>query len=239
MLMRLDTLLSQKGFGSRNQIKKLLKSRQVSIDGIKVIEANQIVDARVQDIRVSGKRVEDDSLVYYLLHKPAGVVTANRDQDHQTVIDLIAPKDRKEGLYPVGRLDRDTEGLVLLTNNGPLGFRLLHPKHHVSKTYFVEVNGFLDSDAPEFFKAGVVFLDGTRCQPAFLEILEAGQTLSKAQLTITEGKFHQVKKMFLVYGLKVVYLKRIVFGDFDLGDLPVGHYRPLEKIELQPLFSNI
>ena len=239
MLMRLDTLLGKKGFGSRNQIKKLLKSRQVSIDGIKAIEASQIVDARVQDIRVSGKRVDDDSLVYYLLHKPVGVVTANRDQNHQTVLDLIAPKDRKEGLYPVGRLDRDTEGLVLLTNNGPLGFRLLHPKHHVTKTYFVEVNGFLDTDAPEFFKAGVTFLDGTICQPADLDILEASPTLSKAKLRIREGKFHQVKKMFLAYGLKVVYLQRIAFGDFDLGDLPVGHYRPLDKKELVELFSKI
>lgn len=237
--MRLDTLLTQKGFGSRNQIKTLLKSRQVSLNGAIVTNKAQMVDANVQDIRVSGKQVKDDSLVYYLLNKPAGVVTACRDQHHQTVLDLLAPRDQRQGLYPVGRLDRDTQGLVLITNNGPLGFRLLHPKHHVQKVYEVVVNGYLGQDAISFFKHGVTFLDGTQCQPAFLDIIETSQLSSRAKLTITEGRFHQVKKMFLAYGLKVVFLKRVRFGQFELGDLKSGEYRSLTQEELQALFATL
>ena len=167
-----------------------------------------------------------------MLHKPAGVLSAVRDKKYQTVIDLIAPKDRKDGLYPIGRLDRDTEGLLLLTTNGPLGFRMLHPRRHVEKTYYVEVNGWLGEDAPHFFEKGVSFSDGTLCQPAQLELLEVGQSKSSAHLTIREGKFHQVKKMFLAYGVKVTYLKRIRFGPFWLDDkLAVGAYRKLTNEE--------
>lgn len=159
------------------------------------------------------------------------------DKDHQTVIDLIAPQDRREGLYPVGRLDRDTEGLVLITNNGPLGYRLLHPSHHVDKVYYVEVNGPLGLDAPNFFASGVTFLDGTRCQPADLTILETSLGNSRATIKLAEGKFHQVKKMFLAYGVKVTYLKRISFGGFELGELEVGQYKKLNAKERQKLLD--
>ncbi|MDY3024554.1 pseudouridine synthase [Streptococcus pluranimalium] len=230
--MRMDELLKKQGFGSRNQIKKLLKSHQVKIDGKLVTGANTIVDAQVQKIEVAGQRVRDSSLVYYLLHKPAGIVTARKDGQHQTVLDLLAKEVSKDGLYPVGRLDRDTEGLVLITNNGPLGFKLLHPSHHISKTYLVEVNGYLAEDAVDFFDQGVRFLDGNICKPAQLDILNAEETKSRARLVITEGKFHQVKKMFLAYGLKVTYLKRIAFGPLKLGDLERGQYRPLAKDEI-------
>lgn len=230
--MRMDELLKKQGFGSRNQIKKLLKSHQVKIDGKLVTGANTIVDAQVQKIEVAGQRVRDSSLVYYLLHKPAGIVTARKDDQHQTVLDLLAKEVSKDGLYPVGRLDRDTEGLVLITNNGPLGFKLLHPSHHISKTYLVEVNGYLAEDAVDFFDQGVRFLDGNICKPAQLDILNAEETKSRARLVITEGKFHQVKKMFLAYGLKVTYLKRIAFGPLKLGDLERGQYRPLAKDEI-------
>lgn len=230
--MRMDELLKKQGFGSRNQIKKLLKSHQVKIDGKLVTGANTIVDAQVQKIEVAGQRVRDSSLVYYLLHKPAGIVTARKDGQHQTVLDLLAKEVSKDGLYPVGRLDRDTEGLVLITNNGPLGFKLLHPSHHISKTYLVEVNGYLAENAVDFFDQGVRFLDGNICKPAQLDILNAEETKSRARLVITEGKFHQVKKMFLAYGLRVTYLKRIAFGPLKLGDLERGQYRPLAKDEI-------
>ena len=157
--------------GSRKQVKKLFKSQQIVIDGQPAQSLSQIVDPELQTIHVSGKKVALEGSAYYLLHKPAGVVSAVRDKEHQTVIDLISPQDSREGLYPVGRLDRDTEGLVLITNNGPLGYRMLHPSHHVDKIYQVEVNGFLADDAPEFFASGIAFLDGTRCQPAELTIL--------------------------------------------------------------------
>ncbi|WP_394404904.1 pseudouridine synthase [Streptococcus sp. 20-1249] len=233
--MRLDKCLGQAGFGSRNQIKKLLRGRQVRIDGEIVTAINHIVDMDLQDIRVADKKVEGLASTYLLLNKPAGVVTAVSDQEHETVLDCLAAEDRATGLYPVGRLDRDTEGLVLLTNNGPLGFRLLHPQYHIDKTYYVEVNGPLEPDAPDFFARGVTFLDGTVCNPAHLEVLSSGVEKSCAEITISEGKFHQVKKMFLAYGVKVTYLRRIRFGEFHLGDLPVGAYRPLNTEELQIL----
>lgn len=230
--MRLDKLLGQAGYGSRNQVKKLIRSRQVYVDGVLAERDNLNVDASLQTITVSGKKLEHSPEVYYLMNKPAGVVSARRDKEHQTVIDLIKPEDWREGLYPVGRLDRDTEGLVLITNNGPLGFALLHPRYHVAKTYYVEVNDVLGPDAPEFFESGVVFEDGTVCKPAQLEILSSASDKSCARITISEGKFHQVKKMFLAYGVKVTYLKRISFGDFVLDEkLPRGSYRPLTEEE--------
>lgn len=223
--------------GSRKQVKKLFKSQQIVIDGQPAQSLSQIVDPELQTIQVSGKKVALEGSAYYLLYKPAGVVSAVRDKDHQTVIDLISPQDSWEGLYPVGRLDRDTEGLVLITNNGPLGYRMLHPSHHVEKVYYVEVNGRLGEDAPAFFASSIAFLDGTRCQPADLTILEATLDHSRATIKLAEGKFHQVKKMFLAYGLKVTYLKRIAFGGFELGDLERGSYRQLSPNEMEHLLT--
>ncbi|HFU7319704.1 TPA: 16S rRNA pseudouridine(516) synthase [Streptococcus agalactiae] len=231
--MRLDKLLGQAGFGSRNQVKKLICSRQVSVDGQIVTKDNVIVDSGLQSIFVGKERVCLKESSYYLLYKPSGVVSAVRDSEHKTVIDLISEKDKVEGLYPIGRLDRDTEGLLIITNNGPLGYRMLHPKHHVAKTYYVEVNGFLERDAITFFEEGVVvFDDGTKCKPAELTIDTANNDKSTARITITEGKFHQVKKMFLAYGVKVIYLRRISFGDLRLDmNLKPGQYRRLRDSE--------
>ncbi|HFU4203387.1 TPA: pseudouridine synthase [Streptococcus suis] len=235
--MRLDKCLENAKIGSRKQVKKLFKTQQITIDGRCAQALNQIVDPDLQDIQVSGRKIELAGSVYYLLHKPAGLVSAVTDKEHQTVIDLIALEDRKEGLYPVGRLDRDTEGLVLVTNNGPLGYRMLHPSHHVDKVYYLEVNGLLAEDAPDFFASGVTFLDGTRCQPADLTILESSLEHSRATIKLAEGKFHQVKKMFLAYGVKVTYLKRISFGGFDLGSLTRGAYRTLTQKETEHLLT--
>ncbi|HEL9597801.1 TPA: 16S rRNA pseudouridine(516) synthase [Streptococcus suis] len=235
--MRLDKCLEKAKISSRKQVKKLFKAQQISIDGQLARSLSQIVDPDIQDIQVSGRKVELEGSVYYLLHKPRGVVSAVTDKDHQTVIDLIASQDRREGLYPVGRLDRDTEGLVLITNNGPLGYRLLHPSHHVDKVYYVEVNGPLGLDAPNFFASGVTFLDGTRCQPADLTILETSLGNSRATIKLAEGKFHQVKKMFLAYGVKVTYLKRISFGGFEIGELEAGQYKKLNDKERQKLLD--
>lgn len=236
--MRLDHFLGEAGQGSRNQIKRLLKSQQVRIDGEVETNPAAIVDSGLQEIEVSGKRIAIKSHCYYMLNKPAGVVTAVTDKEHQTVLDCIHPEDRTEGLYPIGRLDRDTEGLVLITDNGPLGFRMLHPQYHVSKTYYVEAKGPLENDAVAFFENGVTFLDGRICKPAILEIFSSESEKSCAKLTISEGKFHQVKKMFLAYGVKVTYLKRISFGQFHLeDDLPAGHYRELTLEEKKVLKS--
>lgn len=230
--MRLDKCLEKAGLGSRNQVKRLFKAKQIKVDGKRATRLSQIVDPNLQDITVSGKTIELEPAVYYLLNKPAGVVTAVSDKNHQTVIDLIDKKDFRQGLYPIGRLDRDTEGLLLVTNNGPLGYRMLHPKHHVKKTYELVVNGFLADDAVGFFAKGVRFLDGRVCQPAELKIVEANIQESRAFITISEGKFHQVKKMFLAYGVKVIFLKRVSFGGFRLDpNLQVGAYRPLNDEE--------
>lgn len=225
------------GVGSRKQVKRLYKAGQIVVDGKVASSLSQIVDPGLQDIRVAGRQIELSGSVYYLLHKPAGVVSAVSDREHQTVVDLISPPDRREKLYPLGRLDRDTEGVVLITNNGPLGYRMLHPSHHVDKVYYVEVNGPLEPTAPDFFAAGVTFLDGTRCQPAELTVLASSLEHSRATIKLAEGKFHQVKKMFLAYGVKVTYLKRIAFGGFELGDLEKGDYRPLTSDEIQVLMT--
>lgn len=229
--MRLDKLLEQAECGSRRSVKKLLRSNQVSVDGRVATKSNQIVDSQLQDIYVSGVKIKVPGSRYYLLNKPAGVVTACRDTQYQTVIDLITPKDRVEGLYPVGRLDRDTEGLILVTNNGPLGYRMLHPKHHVSKKYFVRVNGYLDDDVVSFFASGVKFLDGTKCAPAHLSLGKSSFLSSEAEVTLSEGKCHQIKKMFLAYGVKVTYLKRVSFAGLALVGIPLGKYRKLSQKE--------
>lgn len=230
--MRLDKLLHLAGLGSRRETKQLIKAGQVTIDGQPASSPNSNVDSGLQEIYLRDKRITLGQETYFLMNKPRGVVSACRDKDHQTVLDLLAPADRKEGLYPIGRLDRDTEGLILLTTNGPLGYHMLHPRYHVEKTYYVEVNGPLQATAIDFFRQGVVFLDGTSCQPAELQILASGSDRSRAYLTIAEGKFHQVKKMFLAYGVKVTYLKRVSFGPFELEEnLPAGHYRPLTAAE--------
>ncbi|EHI68726.1 pseudouridine synthase [Streptococcus ictaluri] len=233
--MRLDKLLGISSLGSRNQVKTLIKSQAVKVDGQVVIKGNQNVDPGLQVISVRGKVIQGLNHRYFIVHKPAGVVTACKDTEHRTILDLIDNQDHKEGLYPIGRLDRDTEGLILVTDNGPLGFRMLHPKHHVDKTYLVSVNGYLRNDAIAFFQKGVSFLDQTVCKPARLEILKATADQSDALLTISEGKFHQVKKMFLAYGLKVIRLKRLSFGIFQLGDLALGQYRELTLDEQEKI----
>ncbi|TWT12412.1 pseudouridine synthase [Streptococcus sp. sy004] len=231
--MRLDVLLGLVG-KSRREMKYLIKTGQVTIDGQRAASYHLNVDTGLQEIRVEQDLLRIGQETYFILNKPKGVVSACQDKEHQTVVDLLAPVDRKDRIYPVGRLDRDTEGLLLLTTNGPLGYQLLHPSYHVTKTYEVVVNGPLLADANDFFAQGVVFLDGKTCQPAQLEIIETGDEQSKARITIVEGKFHQVKKMFLAYGVKVTYLKRISFGPFHLDDaLPVGHYRALTRQEIE------
>ncbi|ELY5747883.1 rRNA pseudouridine synthase [Streptococcus iniae] len=229
--MRLDKLLEMSAVGSRNQVKKIIKAHGVVVDGNIAKSGSQNVDPGLQTILVNDKQIHFFPATYLLVNKPQGVVSARSDAKHKTVIDLIGEEDFVEGLYPIGRLDRDTEGLVLVTNNGPLGFRMLHPKHHVTKEYFIKVNGLLGDDAVAFFDKGVAFLDGTRCQPSKLRIIQQGEEESSAYLTISEGKFHQVKKMFLSYGLKVTYLKRTAFDALKLNDLKVGCYRQLTDTE--------
>ena len=231
--MRLDNLLAQKKI-SRKAMKQTLLKKEILVDGLPASSLAQNVDTGLQELIFQGRRIQGYEHTYLMLHKPAGVVTANKDKNLPTVMDLLPKHLQSEQLYAIGRLDRDTTGLLLLTDNGPLGFQLLHPQYHVDKTYQVEVNGALTPNHIQKFKDGIVFLDGTTCKPAQLEILSSSPTFSQATITISEGKFHQVKKMFLSVGVKVTALKRVQFGDFTLDpELAEGHYRPLNQEELE------
>ena len=195
---------------------------------------SQNVDTGLQTITLEEQPVLGKPHQYFMMNKPLGVVTANSDRKHQTVLDLIRPEDFNEDLYSVGRLDRDTCGLLLITDNGPLGFQLLHPQYHITKMYEVEVNGLLDNQMIKAFQKGIVFLDGTICKPALLTIHSSTPNKSTATVTISEGKFHQIKKMFLTVGVKVTSLKRTHFGAFELDpNLAAGEYRAFNQSELE------
>ena len=231
--MRLDRLLAQEKV-SRKAMKQALLKKEILVDDCPASSLAQNVDTGLQKLVFQGRQIQGYEHNYLMLHKPAGVVTASKDRNLQTVMDLVPKNIQSNKLYAIGRLDRDTTGLLLMTDNGPLGFQLLHPQYHVDKTYQVEVNGPLSSDHIQKFKDGIVFLDGTLCKPAKLEILSASPTESHASITISEGKFHQVKKMFLSVGVKVTSLKRVQFGDFTLDpELAEGQFRPLNPEELE------
>jgi len=230
--MRLDRLLAQEKI-SRKATKQALLKKEILVDDCPASSLAQNVDTGLQKLVFQGRQIQGYEHTYLLLHKPNGVVTASKDKKLPTVMDLLPPDIQSDQLYAVGRLDRDTTGLLLLTDNGPLGFQLLHPQYHVDKSYQVVVNGPLRSDHIQKFKDGIVFLDGTTCKPAQLEILDISPTESHASITISEGKFHQVKKMFLSVGVKVTALKRTHFGPWNLDDnLQEGDYRPLNSEEL-------
>ena len=230
--MRLDNLLAQETV-SRKAMKQALLKKEILVDGLPASSLAQNVDTGLQELMFQGIRIQGCEHTYLMLHKPNGVVTASKDKKLPTVMDLLPPDIQSDKLYAVGRLDRDTTGLLLLTDNGPLGFQLLHPQYHVDKTYQVEVNGLLTPDHIQAFQKGIVFLDGTICKPARLEILSASSSLSRASITISEGKFHQIKKMFLSVGVKVTSLKRTHFGPWSLDEnLQAGDYRPLNSEEL-------
>lgn len=230
--MRLDNLLAQEKI-SRKSMKQALLKKEILVDGLPACSLAQNIDTGLQELLFQDRIIQGYEHTYFMLHKPAGVVTANKDKKLPTVMDLLPKHLQSEQLYAIGRLDRDTTGLLLLTDNGPLGFQLLHPQYHVDKTYQVEVNGALTPNHIQKFKDGIVFLDGTTCKPAQLEILSSSPTFSQATITISEGKFHQVKKMFLSIGVKVTSLKRTHFGPWCLDDnLQEGDYRHLNSKEL-------
>ena len=230
--MRLDKLLAQEKI-SRKAMKQALLKKEIFVDGHLARSLAQNVDTGLQELIFKDRKIQGYEHTYLMLHKPNGIVTASKDKLLTTVMDLLPNHLQSEQLYAIGRLDRDTTGLLLLTDNGPLGFQLLHPQYHVDKTYQVEVNEQLTPDHIQEFKDGIVFLDGTICKPAQLEILSSSPSLSLATITISEGKFHQVKKMFLSVGVKVTALKRIHFGPWSLDDnLQEGDYRHLNSQEL-------
>lgn len=226
MAVRLDKFLSHMGYGTRNEVKNIIKNGWVTIDGETIKKADfQVKEDQtvyVDDVPVSYVRYE-----YYILNKPAGYVSATEDNLYPTVMELI-PSIRND-LYPVGRLDLDTEGLLLVCNDGQLTHELLSPKKHVLKKYYVEFEGSLPENAIDIF-AQPMDLDDFVTKPAQLEVLDQ----DKAYITISEGKFHQVKRMFQKVGCEVTYLQRVCFGPLELKDLEIGRARALtpEEIEL-------
>jgi ribosomal small subunit pseudouridine synthase A (EC 5.4.99.-) len=238
--MRIDKLLSHKGFGSRKDVKKLLKDGSVFVNGRMVNDGKIHVIPGVDEIVVKGLPIEYKPYVYFMMNKPAGVISATEDDYERTVLDLMDEEDRQKKLFPAGRLDKDTVGLLLLTNDGELAHRLLSPKKHVRKTYFAIVEGWVTDRDAELFREGIVLEDGYRCKPAELNVLKSAHRLSEVELTITEGKFHQVKRMFRAIGKRVVYLKRISMGPLRLDDgLAEGCYRELTDEELQLLEKEV
>lgn len=233
--MRLDKFLSGMGAGTRTEIKKAVKAGLVTVDGAVAKDPGMQV-GKDSAVTYRGEPVVYEEFVYYMMNKPAGVISASDDSREETVVDLIDEQKRKD-LFPAGRLDRDTEGLLLITNDGALAHRLLSPKHHVDKRYYAEVSGTVTEDDVQAFADGLVLPDGLECLPAKLEILRAAAT-SEIEVVIQEGKFHQIKRMFATRGMEVLYLKRLTMGPLILDDtLEPGEYRRLTNEELQALKS--
>lgn len=231
-LERLDKILSGTGRWSRREVKELVKAGRVTVDGVVAARPEDKLD-RAAALAVDGEPVDGEKFTYLMLHKPGGVLSATEDPRQPTVLDLLPPHLRRLGLFPVGRLDKDTEGLLLLTNDGPLGHRLLSPKKHVDKVYFVRVAGTLDGADSAAFRAGMTLEDGLHCLPAELEVLEEPDT---GLVTLREGKYHQVKRMLAARGKPVTYLKRLSMGPLALDpDLAPGAWRPLTREEREVL----
>lgn len=228
-MIRLDKYLTECGIGTRNDVKKIIRQGQITVNGQVIKGADYKVDTQNDIICKNGKEISYEKYSYYIFHKPAGCITANTDDNHKTIMDYL-PKEISRKCSAVGRLDKDTEGLLLLTNDGGLSHKLRSPAHHVPKTYYVKVDSLLPKTAIEAFQNGIDIGDDKPTKPAVLEIL----TDYTANITITEGRYHQVKRMFHAIGCEVIYLKRLSMGNIGLNDLKIGEYRKLtdEEVEL-------
>lgn len=230
---RLDKLLAGTGKWSRREVKALVRQGLVRVDGRLAASAEDKLDPAAAIVTVAGETISLCRFTYVMLHKPAGVLTATEDRKQPTVLDLLPPELRRIGLAPVGRLDKDTEGLLLLTNDGELAHRLLSPKYHVDKRYLARVDGELSAADTEAFARGMTLGDGLECLPAGLEVLPDRVCI----VTLREGKFHQVKRMLAARGAPVLYLKRLSMGPLTLDDsLAAGAYRLLRAEEISALY---
>lgn len=229
--MRLDKFLAHMGFGTRREVKELIKSKAIQVNDIVVKDSSLHVKETEDVVTVYGDAVHYKEFIYLMMNKPPGVVSATEDSRDQTVIDLLDDDVRHFDVYPVGRLDKDTVGLLLLTNDGALTHRLLSPNKDVPKVYFAKIDGVVDDSDIEAFSNGVILDDGYHTKPGILTILSSGP-VSEIELSITEGKFHQVKRMFESVGKTVVYLKRLSMGALKLDEsLAEGSYRELTEEE--------
>ena len=234
---RLDKVIASTGKFSRREVKTLVRQGKVLVNGIPARSGEDKVDAEAVEIVVNGECLTYRRYTWVMLNKPAGYLSATEDGRGATVLDLLPQDLQKQGLFPVGRLDKDTEGLLLLTNEGGLAHDLLSPRHHVDKVYYVRVEGHLTEEDCAAFESGLLLGDGLQCLPAKLEILYAGQE-SEALVTLREGKFHQIKRMLASLGKPVLYLKRLSMGPLKLDErLEKGGWRYLTKEETEKLCS--
>lgn len=239
--MRLDKFLVACAVGSRTEVKNFLKAGRVTVNGKKEKSAKLQIDEERDEILFDGQVLEYEEFVYYMMNKPKGVISATEDPKHRTVLDLLDDIAQSKEVFPVGRLDIDTHGLLLLTNDGQLAHALLSPKRHVDKTYQAQVKGIMTQEDVEIFAEGIPLKDFT-CQPAKLEILSTDTEKNQSQIrvTIAEGKFHQVKRMVGYCGKEVVDLQRLTMGTLVLDEnLQRGEWRRLTKEELEALLANI
>lgn len=233
-MMRLDKYLAEMGVGTRQEVKKQIRQGKAAVNGTVVKAADTKIDETSDEVTISGRNISYVSYEYYMLNKPAGVVSATEDRRNTTVIDLIKEKKRKD-LFPVGRLDKDTEGLLLITNDGDLAHRLLAPKKHVDKVYYAKIDGMVTEEDVKRFAEGIDIgaEEEEMTRPAKLDIMKSAEE-SEIRLTIHEGKFHQVKRMFLAVGKEVTYLKRERMGTLCLDEnLKPGEYRLLTEEEIE------
>lgn len=232
---RLDKIIASTGKWSRREVKTLVRQGRVLVNGFPARSADEKADPETAEIAVNGEVLSYRRFTWLMLNKPAGYLSATEDGKGATVLDLLPEDLRRQGLFPVGRLDKDTEGLLLLTNEGGLAHELLSPKYHVEKEYYARVAGRLTEEDCRAFAAGMTLDDGLSCRPAGLEILTAGKE-SEARVTLREGKFHQVKRMLACRGKPVLYLERVRMGNLPLDrSLSRGEFRFLTEEELENL----
>ncbi|CDI50589.1 pseudouridine synthase [Clostridium tetani] len=235
---RIDKILANMGYGSRKEVKKLIKNNLVEVNGEKVKDPSANIDPEKDKILVGDKVVNYRKFIYIMMNKPEGVVSATFDNYDETVIDLLEEEYQVFNPFPVGRLDKDTVGLLLITNDGELNHKLISPKWKVDKVYYAEINKEVNEKDIEAFQKGIVISDGYKCMPGKLEIIKSDENGAEVYVTIQEGKFHQVKRMFESLDKKVVYLKRVKFGNINLDEtLEEGEYRELTEGELENILE--
>lgn len=234
--MRLDKYLGHTGQGSRSVVQKLIKQKRVKVDEVVINKPDYQIIPEEAVVTLDGKAMIYKPFYHFILNKPSGYITATKDNKEKTIMDLLCEEDKNKMVVPVGRLDKDTEGLLVLTSDGKMAHELLSPKKHVPKKYYAELEGEITLEDQEKIKKGLVLKDGTLCLPAILEIIESNKASSKVYLTLEEGKFHQVKRMMANVGAPVVSLKRVQMGLLEMPqDLMLGEYRELTEEELRLL----
>lgn len=233
---RLDKVLANLGYGTRKEVKAVVKDCRVQVNGKVIFDSSMQIDPESTELTIDGEAIKYRKNIYIMLNKPEGVVSATFDNYDETVIDLLEPELQSFNPFPIGRLDKDTVGLLLITNDGELNHRLISPKWHVDKVYFAQIDKPVSTADVKAFEEGISIDDGYKCLPAKLEILSSTDDGADVLVTIQEGKFHQVKKMFQSVGKNVVFLKRIEFGGIKLDEkLKEGNYRELSNEEIKIL----